>query len=264
MILTTPALVLRTVDYGEADRIVTLLSRTHGKLSALARSARKSRRRFGAGLSLFGVGEATLKERAHGDLYLLESFDSRRGFPGIATDVAKVAHAGYAAELGRELSPPRDADPRLFDLLVELFTHLDEHPARAETLRIFELKLLDAVGLTPELERCLGCGLLAPDDAGQVFDVRRGGLVCGACGGHGQALSLGLRQTMLSLRRTELTKAPLVSLEAEHNRGAREIIAEVLRDHLGRPLKSLEFIAKLNHAQSSDALHSTSPRSVDR
>ncbi len=59
----TPAVVLRTVDYGEADRVVTLLCREGGKRSALARGARRSSKRFGAGLSLFGVGEATLLER---------------------------------------------------------------------------------------------------------------------------------------------------------------------------------------------------------
>ena len=108
-VLVTPAIVLRTVDYGEADRVVTLLSRDEGKLSAIARGARKSKRRFGAALSLFGVGEARLTERAGAELGTLESFSSQRGFPGLYADVAKVAHGSYACELARELAPPRHA-----------------------------------------------------------------------------------------------------------------------------------------------------------
>ena len=65
---STGAVVVRVVDYGEADRVVTLISRDRGKLSAMARGARRSRRRFGAGLALFSVGRASLKERPGADL----------------------------------------------------------------------------------------------------------------------------------------------------------------------------------------------------
>src|SRR5262245_27992425 len=116
--LVTPAVVLRTVDYGEADRVVTLLARAGGKRAAIARGARRSTRRFGAGLALFGVGEATLAERPHAELDVLEAFHGARGFPHLALDVAKVAHAGYACEVVRELAPARQAEPELFDLLV--------------------------------------------------------------------------------------------------------------------------------------------------
>src|ERR1044071_6622489 len=98
----TPAVVLRTVDYGEADRVVTLLCRDGGKRSALARGARKSARRFGAGLALFGVGEATLTERVGSELATLDSFHAARGFARLTLDVAKVAHGGYACEVVRE------------------------------------------------------------------------------------------------------------------------------------------------------------------
>ena len=144
--MVTPSIVLRTVDYGEADRIVTLYTREAGKLSALARSARRSTRRFGAGLSIFGTGEATLTERASSELCTLESFHSARGFPGLLLDVARMAHAGYACELVRELSPPRHPEPELFELLLEMFTRLEDGPARPEALRVFELRLLEAVG----------------------------------------------------------------------------------------------------------------------
>src|SRR5262245_52736465 len=129
--LVTPAVVLRTVDYGEADRVVTLLCKDGGKLGALARGARKSTKRFGAALALFGVGEATLVERAGAELWTLESFHGARGFPRIMADVAKVAHGGYACELVRELAPPRQAEPELFALLVTLLDLLDGAPARA-------------------------------------------------------------------------------------------------------------------------------------
>jgi len=246
MKVVTPAIVLRTVDYGEADRVVTLLCRQGGKRSALARGARKSARRFGAGLALFGVGEATLSERAGADLATLESFHGARGFPQILCDVAKMAHGGYACELVRELSPPHKDEPEVFALLLTLLDLLDGAPARAETLRLFELQLLDAVGLRPTIDRCVVCGRVELDEEGQLFDLRRGGVVCPHCHGHGRPLDGAARRALSEAQRLPLSRAAEWALPPSVNAACREALSEVIRDHLGKPLKSLEFIAKLN------------------
>ncbi len=250
--LITPAIVVRTVDYGESDRIVTLFTRNAGKLSAIARSARKSVKRFGAGLSLFGVGEATLNERPGAELATLEAFDGARGFPQLLLDVAKVAHGGYACELTRELVPPRQPEVAIFDLLIEFLTILEAAPARAETLRVFELALLSLVGLEPVLGRCLGCN--GEDDVldqpGQVFDVRRGGVVCAGCHGDGKLLDGTARTTLLAAQQLELTAAAGLTISPSVNAMCRDALAALISDHLGRPLKSLEFISKLNQAAS--------------
>lgn len=244
------AVVVRTVDYGEADRVVTLLTRGHGKLSALARGARKSTRRFGAGLSLFGVGEATLSERPGAELATLEAFDGARGFPGLYADVAKVAHGGYACELVRELSPVRQPEPEMFDLLVGLCELLSGGPARAETLRVFELRLLDLVGLRPQVSRCATGDDCTLDTDGQVFDVRRGGVVCAACHGSGRPLAGEVRRALASAQGLTLDQAASLTLAHAVNAGCRDAIAALIIDHLGRALKSVEFIDKLNRAST--------------
>jgi DNA repair protein RecO (recombination protein O) len=243
-----PAIVLRTVDYGDADRVVTLLTRDAGKLSALARGARKSVRRFGAGLGLFGVGEATLSEKPGAELSMLESFFGARGYPHLMADVAKVAHGSYACELVRELSPPRQAEPELFDLLLTLFGLLEAAPPRAETLRVFELRLLDALGLRPQLEQCVACGLQELGAAGDVLDLRRGGVVCAGCHGHGRALADEVRRALVQAQTIDLAQALALELTPSVSRGCREALTAIIVDHVGRPLKSLEFIAKLNHS----------------
>lgn len=242
----TPAMVVRTVDYGEADRIVTLFTYTHGKLQAIARGARKSHKRFGAALALFGVGEATLRERPGAELATLEAFDGARGFPGLLGDMAKVAHGGYACELVRELLPPRQPEPELFDLLVSFLALIDEQPARAETLRVLELRVLEAVGLRPEVERCLGCGSESLDEDGQVFDARRGGVVCAGCHGAGRPLDGDTRRALKQAQALGLAEAGALSLPAPVNAACRDALGQMISSHLGRPLKILDFIAKLN------------------
>jgi DNA repair protein RecO (recombination protein O) len=247
----TPAVVVRTVDYGEADRIVTLVTRDQGKLSAIARAARKSQRRFGAGLALFGVGEATYSMRPGAELATLEAFDGARGFPSLLADVAKVAHGGYACELVRELLPPHQEDRELFELLVGFLALLDGGQARAETLRVLELRVLDVVGLRPTLDRCLRCDTTdGLDGDGQVFDPRRGGVVCASCHGESHGLPFGAqaRRALAAAQALTLEEAPGLTLPPSVNAACREALGAFVQDHLGRPLKSVEFIAKLNQA----------------
>lgn len=258
--ITTQALVLRTVDYGEADRVVTLLTRELGKISALARGARRSHKRFGAGLALFGVGEAGLVDKPGAELLTMESFAAARGFSRIGLDVTKVALGGYVSELVRELVPTRQPDEAVFRLALDVLTLLDEEEPRAEMMRVFELRLLEAVGLRPTLDHCLVCGEEAAagdDDAPAVgFDPTRGGLVCAGCrsaGAGGRTLSS--RGHRLLVAAQALTVDALrggverVGLVGRDNIECRDVLAAFIEAHLGRPLKSVEFIHKLRDAR---------------
>src|SRR5919204_4307116 len=136
------AIVLRTVDYGESDRVVTLLSRERGKVSAFARAARASRRRFGGALEPFTLVRAEARERRGADLLSLESVSVERGFGGIRADLARIACAGYACDLARELVRDEEPHEELFALVVDYLVRLDAAPARPTALRALELAAL--------------------------------------------------------------------------------------------------------------------------
>ena len=250
--IVTDAVVLRLVPTGEADRVVTLYTRARGRVSAVAHAAARSRRRFGAALQPYILGEATLSEKGGRELLVLERFDARRDFTARLGDPVRMGHAAYATELLRELSPPHEVDATLLDLVLELYEVVASSPPRAETLRAFELRLLDAVGLRPVLDRCVACGSLDPerlDRAGAVLDPGRGGLVCGPCGGVGEGarpLSPGPRRRLLDLQDMVLTDAAaLPHDQPESVAVCRDAVHALLRSHLPGPLKSLEFLQKL-------------------
>src|SRR5512138_1358862 len=136
-------IVLRVVDYGESDRIVTLLTRERGKVGAFARGARASKRRFSGLLEPFTLLSAELTDR-RGELLGLESASALRAHGGIRTELARIAVAGYASELASELV--RDAAP-----------------ARPASLRAFELGALAATGYMPRLDACARCGAGLPE-----------------------------------------------------------------------------------------------------
>jgi DNA repair protein RecO (recombination protein O) len=248
--LSTPAIVLRAINYGESDRVVTLIGRTTGRLSALARGARKSQKRFGGGLGLCSVGDAGLRERVGAELLTLERFDLHESHGSFATDIARMAHAAYVAELVSKLCAPRQVEPDVYDWLLAFLGALDRHGASAERLRVFELGLLARLGFGPMLETCAVCGgaqLAAggDDEAACRWDPDRGGAVCTACGKRGRPIRAVVRRALARLASSPVDAPTFEPLPADVNRGGREAIFEIIKLHINGPLLSLEFIAKM-------------------
>jgi len=248
--LSTPAILLRTIDYGEADRVVTLLGRTTGRVSALARGARKSQKRFGGGLGLGSVGEAALRERAGADLLTLERFDLMESHPSFGGDVARMAHAAYAAELVSKLCAPRHAETEVYDWLLGFLGELHRQGATAERLRVLEIGLLRRLGFGPVVEACAACG----GDGGGArggdrhpfrWDPARGGTICTDCGNRGRPMREVVRRALERFATTPLESADAEPLPADVNRGCREALLEAIKLHITGPLHSLEFIAKM-------------------
>jgi DNA repair protein RecO (recombination protein O) len=243
----TTAIVLRAVNYGEADRVVTLFGRATGRVSALARGARKSQRRFAGGLGLCSVGEVSLRERSGADLFTLESFEVRASHASFGSDVARMAHAAYVAELVSKLSAPRQADIAVYDWLATFLDLLDAEGATAERLRVFELGLLGRLGFGPMVEACGACGgaRSGPPPVDYRWDPERGGVVCRACGRTGRPMREQVRETLVRLASTSLADASSEPVPPDINRGCREALLEIVKHHISGPLHSLEFIAKL-------------------
>jgi DNA repair protein RecO (recombination protein O) len=239
----TRAIVLKVVDFGESDRVVTLLSPELGKLAAVARGARSSRRRF-SGIGLGVVGDAMVKERRGTELHMLESFTTTRTLAGAGVDVAALAHGGYLVELARELCPPHEPEPGVFALVEAALAALEAGPLSPAGLRRFELALLGILGLAPSLDRCAGCGGSDLDAPGQRFDSARGGVVCARCASGGLPLPGQARAYLVAAQQG----LPAPAADAETAGFAREAVLSAIHAHLGKPLKSLEFITKLREA----------------
>ena len=241
------ALVLRAVAFGEADRVVVLLCQTQGKVAALAKGARRSQKRFAGGLGLMTLGRATYVERPGAELARLERFEATAMWPGVLEDLGKIAHSAYAAELLDVLVPAHQQDTPLFELAVAFLQALDGGDASAERLRVFEMQLLDRLGLRPELGRCVVCARPSDDGLGQRLDPVRGGIACGGCRADGPLVDGATRAALVATQRLRVSDpAPAFSLEV--GRGVRDALRAILAVHLPRQLKSVGFIDKLNRA----------------
>jgi len=237
--------VLRVVDYGESDRVVCLLTEERGKISAFARGARASRRRFGGALEPFTHLAAEARERRGAELLTLESVSVTRGFGAIRGDLARIACAGYACELARELV--RDAEPHgaLLALLLEYLDRLDSGPAHPAALRAYELSALQGAGLMPRLTGCVRCGRPPEGERSVRFEPAEGGVVCDACAAGAPSAGLLLTpaaiDAMIRLQEGGIGagEVPMPAAVGTEVRGA---LSRFIEHHLGRRLSSRKFL----------------------
>ena len=250
------ALVLRNIAYGDSDAVLHLLTRDHGRVSAFARGARSSRKRFGGALDPFQRIEALLSQREGQELWSMREARVVEPHARLRDDLLRIAHAGYAAELVHELTRAGQAADALFALLEDFLSRLEQGAASSARLRALELGALAGAGLSPELAACARCGSEVP--AGKArFDPDAGGLLCSRCipGTQTVALSSAARAALTQLQRGGLAAADApVSADgsgrpadaAAFTRACEEAarpLALFLRHHLGRTPRSAEFIA---------------------
>jgi DNA repair protein RecO (recombination protein O) len=181
--IESAALVVRTVEFGEADVIATLVTEEAGKLSAIVRGARKGSRRVGGALEPMHTIAVLLEDKGT-DLVTLKEARITRTRASLTSNLETLDAAGVALRWVRHLFPPRTPEPDGWRVLVELLDVLDMPDAepRRELARA-GLALLSAVGYALDLERCVVCGRPCPATKAACVDPARGGLVCRSCGG---------------------------------------------------------------------------------
>ncbi len=177
--LKSDAIVLRSIRYGEADRIVHLYTPDHGRIGAIAKGARRSRSRFGARLEPFVHIHALLRE-GRGDLYTVTGVDTVAVHPGLREHAATLDAAARACDAVARLFETSDPHPEVFRLLANQLALLDGDPAQARAANglAFRLKLLLAAGIVPQLGSCAACGEI---EHLRGFSASAGGVVCSSC-----------------------------------------------------------------------------------
>jgi DNA repair protein RecO (recombination protein O) len=248
--------VLRTTPLRESDLLVVLYTDRHGRITAVARGARKSRRRFAGALSLLVLARYQLGRRPRGELWGLDSAEVVRDWTHLSSNVVAVAHASYVVERVDALLPGESPDPEVLDLIVAAWDALAAGGPSPGALRAVEIALLDLAGHRPAIDRCAACGGELGD--GAMFDPVRGGAICRACAGMSRAT--GVRPYEAATREYLRTVAelgtPLAARAADTDprftaadrATARDALVAMVVGVVGRPLRSLEYLAKLGVA----------------
>ena len=193
------ALLLRRVEYGESDLVVTLLTEDMGRVSALARGARKSVKRFGGVLEPMHTLRISYDDRAGAELVVLREAKLERARPHLVTSLERMQAAGQALNWVRKAAPPRTPEPEVWAAMEALLDHLgnaEDLASPRARLAAAGLRLLSAFGWGIDFERCVSCGKAAGPGQSARIDAARGGLVCRSCGGARRHLAGAEREAL--------------------------------------------------------------------
>ncbi len=206
------ALLLRSSPFGESDAVVTFLTQDSGKLSAVARGARKNSKRFGGALESLHTLRVELEDRGKELLTLKEASVVELRL-ALQQNLEGIEAVGIALRWARALCPPRTPERDAFDALTGLIASVDAGAAPRTELARVGLRLLVSTGFALELEQCVRCGRKCPDGRPAAIDVAQGGLVCSACGGARVVIPAALRRNAMAILRGD--DLPLSPVDAE-------------------------------------------------
>lgn len=231
--IKTEAVVLRSIRYGEADRILHLYTPGRGKLGAIAKGARRARTRFGGRLEPFFRLHLVLHE-GRSDLLTVTGAATVAGYATLRTDARALDAAARACDAVGRLFDTTEAHPDVFNLLCNELGLLDADVSRATHANqiAFRLKLLLAAGLAPQLAACASCG---ERDYLKGFSGAAGGVVCASC----EASSFALDEAAHTFM-TEALGRPLAQVPDAPERAlqqAERAVSETVEHHAGVRLR---------------------------
>ena len=238
--------VLRRINYAEADRILTVLTREHGKLGVIARGARRPRARMASHTDIFAHSRMQLAS-GRGELMTLTQAQ-RLDQGAILSDPVRTACAAVITELTDRVIEPHHADVEAYLLLVEALQaclHSPQDPAQA--LAWFARRLIDRLGYAPQLQACVACQEPLAE-AVAWFSASGGGLLCGTC--HridGNAVECPVRviKVLRCIASADAATYWRLNLDAATLRTLEDVVERELAEHLERNLRSFEVLRQL-------------------
>jgi len=258
-LVSSPAILLRSHDYGDSSKVLKYFTRDLGPVSVMAHGARARAGKGRDAATVFGSGNLVFYFKEGRDLHTLREFTPTRVREGLGRNLVSFAGAAAIVELV-SVHSEREANPELFDLVEELFDSLEGvDAARAAVVALSGLwQLVAAFGFAPRLDECVACGRDPGEGVGRL-DLNEGGIRCEECSRELDSPRLGpvARRHigwLLGLA-VDDGQAP----ELDHARAHLSVLSAFLSHHVtGRQLESLEFLAQV---LASDEI---SPESVAR
>ena len=236
------AIVLRTQKLGEADRIVTLLTRTHGKVRAVGKGVRRTSSRFGARLEPFMLVDIQLHSGRSLDIVTQVETIAAFARPVCEDYALYTAGTAMLETAERLVEAEKEPAPPQFRLLVGAVRSLSERAhAPGLVLNSYLLRALSIAGWAPSFTDCARCGATGPHHS---FAIAQGGAVCGACRPPGATSPAPETFVLLAA----LLSGEWLAADASHERHRREadgLVAAFLQFHLERQLRSLRLVERV-------------------
>ena len=236
-------IIIRTTNYGETNKIVTLYTREWGKVGVMARGAKKPNSRLAAVTQLFTYGYFLVqKSSGLGGLQQGEIISSMRS---IREDIFLTAYASYIVDLTDKSIDDRKPNPFLFELVYQTLNLINEGYDAEIIVNIFEMKMLNTLGLYPVLNQCSICG---HTEGHFSFSIREGGLICHRCL-EKDPYHLKISPSAVKLLRLfyylDLARLGNISVKSETKTELKQVISAYYDEYSGLNLKTKKFLNQM-------------------
>jgi DNA repair protein RecO (recombination protein O) len=239
----TKGIVLRRRDFDEADRLLTVLTCDRGKVTLLAKGARKIASRKAPHVDLFRQVDLLVHQGRN--FGIVSQAEATGAYCNLGEDLQRVAAAHYVAELVDSLLIEGDDTAGVYELTASVLEWLSDGGDPRLCQRYFELHMLDLAGYRPQLFRCLGCDSWV-EAVDNRFDIVAGGLYCPTCSEHshphGRAVSVGAQKVMRFLQRSQVEHCRRLVLSEALHAELESLQSAYMRHVLDRAPKSVRFI----------------------
>ncbi len=245
MLQKCEGIVIRSTDYGESNKIITLYTREWGKVGAMARGAKKPNSRLSSITQLFTHGYFLIQRGTGlGSVQQGEMITSMRS---IGEDIFLTAYASYIIELTDKCTEDNKPDPFHFELLYQTLNYLNEGYDPVILMNIYEMKMLNVMGMYPVLNKCSVCG---STDGHFSFSIRENGLICHRCLDK-DPYHFKITQATVKLLRLfyyfDLSRLGKISVKDETKAELRKVITAYYEEYSGLHLKTKKFLNSMDH-----------------
>lgn len=249
----TQAILMRRINYGDNDLIVTLFTPDVGKLTVIAKYAQKSKKRFPGILELFSLLKVVYSQSQRSNMAMLTEAVRDDAFVDIRTDITRTAYASYWVELINIWLPEGKEQPNLYRLLKQVLFALNQNHISAQILTIyFQMKFLDLAGLRPNLDACCLCQVQTEglNQRKVSISLGDGGVICCRCrlprfAGKNFTLSKGTLKQLTWMAERDLATVARVRFSARGLKEALDFLESFVPYHVGKVPKSLTFLKSM-------------------
>jgi len=240
------AIVIRQADFSESSRVVTLFTRDFGKISCLAKGAKRLRSAFEVSLDLLSQCQIVFLQKSSGTLDLLTESKLIKRFQPSPGSLSHLYAGYYIAELLNALTEEGDPHAELYQSAVRTLADIESPGSVAEPVSRFELSILREIGQLPDFESCTICHSEISSDESVRFWVSQSGLICSSCAGseyqttefHSESLQL-----LRHLADEEETAASGMDWNPRQKKEIRKLLASAMTHVLGRRPKTLSLLS---------------------
>ena len=244
MLEKVEGVIIKSNDYGESNKIVTIFSKKLGKISALARGAKKTKSRMSAVTQPFILGQFYIY--VNSGLSTIQQGEVIDSFRAVREDIIKTAFTAYIVELTDKLMESKSPDGYIFEELLDTMKWIEENEDVSVPIMMYELKLFKKGGFAPTVHACSNCGRR---DTLVFFSIREAGLLCNQCSSidpHAFSIPAALAKLLYIFSTVELNRVGSISVKQENIKLLRKIIDAYYEQYGGYFLKSRKVINQLH------------------